>query len=201
MTTLWWLFFFEILSDLNEAVPNHLADELTRLIMTLVCKVIRHRLVQVRQNLKKDFSGWQPSIAFLYLFLFHSLLRLTSSFSQYKNLMAWSALALFTVTKQGERPAYEYPKVFNNRAKRNMIFTEPTEDSIYRNLWKSPSQEQALPSDIYLTKEKDRCNRCGDIFGPVPVEKKREESKPNRKSRHDCSSRVGILALAADLCM
>ena len=43
--------------------------------------VIRFRLVQVRRNLKKkkkDFSGWRPAIAFLYLFLFHSLLRLTS---------------------------------------------------------------------------------------------------------------------------
>ena len=46
--------FFEILSDLNQAVPNHLADgsQLTRL--TLVCEVIRYRLVQVRQNLKKE---------------------------------------------------------------------------------------------------------------------------------------------------
>ena len=42
-------------------------------------------LVQVRQNLKKDFSGWRPAIAFLYLFLFHSLLRLTSFLSQNKN--------------------------------------------------------------------------------------------------------------------
>ena len=57
---------------------------LTRL--TLVCEVIRYRLVQVRQNLKKkDFSGWRPAIAFLYFFLFHSLLRLTSFLSQYKN--------------------------------------------------------------------------------------------------------------------
>ena len=44
----------------------------------------RYRLVQVRQNLKKDFSGWRPTIAFLYLFLFHSLLRLISFLSQYK---------------------------------------------------------------------------------------------------------------------
>ena len=57
---------------------------LTRL--TLVCEVIRYRLVQVRQNLKKkDFSGWRPAITILYLFLFHSLLRLTSFFSQYKS--------------------------------------------------------------------------------------------------------------------
>ena len=55
---------------------------LTRL--TLVCEVIRHRLVQVRQNQKKDFSGWRPTSAFLYLFLFHSLLRLSSFLSQYK---------------------------------------------------------------------------------------------------------------------
>ena len=34
---------------------------------------------------KKDFSGWRPAIAFLYLFLFHSLLRLTSFLSQNKN--------------------------------------------------------------------------------------------------------------------
>ena len=57
---------------------------LTRL--TLICEVIRYRLVQVRQNhTKKDFSGWRPAIAFLYLFLFHSLLRLTFFPSQYKN--------------------------------------------------------------------------------------------------------------------
>ena len=42
---------------------------LTRL--TLVCEVIRYRLVQVRQNLKKESSGWRPAIAFLCLFLFH----------------------------------------------------------------------------------------------------------------------------------
>ena len=58
---------------------------LTRL--TLVCEVIRYRLVQVRQNQKKKhFSGWRPAIAFLYLFLFHSLLCLTSFLSQYKNV-------------------------------------------------------------------------------------------------------------------
>ena len=57
---------------------------LTRL--TLVCEVIWYRLVQVRQNLKKKrLSGWRPAIAFLYLFLFHSLLRLTSFLSQNKN--------------------------------------------------------------------------------------------------------------------
>ena len=48
--------------------------------------MIRYRLVQVQQNLKKrDFSGWRLAIAFLYLFLFHSLLRLTSFLSQNKN--------------------------------------------------------------------------------------------------------------------
>ena len=66
--------------------------QLTRL--TLVCEVIRYRLVQVRQNLKKkkkkNFSGRRPAIAFLYLFLFHSLLRLTSFLSQYKNEHCWS---------------------------------------------------------------------------------------------------------------
>ena len=70
--------FFEILSDLNQAVPNHLADEsqtrqpdagrciightLLRIVqwcirltrLTLVCEVIRYRLVEVRQNLKKE---------------------------------------------------------------------------------------------------------------------------------------------------
>ena len=60
--------------------------QLTRL--TLVCEVIRYRLFQVRHKVKKkkkDFSGWRPAIAFLYLFLFHSLLRLTFFLSQYKN--------------------------------------------------------------------------------------------------------------------
>ena len=75
----WVRYFFEILSDLNQAVPNHLADEsqtrwpdtppdhphhrrmvrwcirLTRL--NLVCEVVRYRLVQVRQNLKKRLFG------------------------------------------------------------------------------------------------------------------------------------------------
>ena len=46
---------------------------------------IRYHVVQVRQNLRKDFSGWRPAIAFLCLFLFHSLLRLTSFLSQNKN--------------------------------------------------------------------------------------------------------------------
>ena len=64
-----FFFFFEILSDLNQAVPNHLADEsqtrqpdtppdhplriLLRMVrwcirltcLTLVCEVIRYRLV------------------------------------------------------------------------------------------------------------------------------------------------------------
>ena len=37
---------------------------------------------------KKDFSGWRPAIAFLYFFLFQSLLRLASFLSQYKKLSA-----------------------------------------------------------------------------------------------------------------
>ena len=57
----------------------------TMVRLTLVCEVIRYRLVQVRQKPKKDFSGWRPAIALLYLFLFHSLLCLTSFLSQYKN--------------------------------------------------------------------------------------------------------------------
>ena len=88
-------FLFEILLDLNQVVPDHLADKrmirwcirLTRL--TFVCEVIRYRLVQVRQNLKKkkkkDLPGWRLTIAFLHLFLFHSLLPLTSILSQNKN--------------------------------------------------------------------------------------------------------------------
>ena len=67
---------------------------LTRL--TLVCEVIRYRLVQVRQNQKKDFSGWRPAIAFLYLFLFHSLLCLTYflsfSIQNMLNILPWKKL-------------------------------------------------------------------------------------------------------------
>ena len=37
------------------------------------------------QPIGRNFSGWRPAIAFLYLFLFHSLLCLTSFLSQYKN--------------------------------------------------------------------------------------------------------------------
>ena len=37
---------------------------------------------------KKDVSGWRPKITFLYLFLFHSLLHLTSFISQTKNYNA-----------------------------------------------------------------------------------------------------------------
>ena len=61
--------------------------------LTLVCEVIRCHLVQVRQNQKKDCSGWQPAIAFFYLFLFRSLLHLTYFFLQKKILRveAWSA--------------------------------------------------------------------------------------------------------------
>ena len=66
---------------------------LTRL--TLVCEVIRYRLVQVRQNLKKkNFSGWRPAIAFLYLFLFHSLLRLTFFLSQYKSVKRYANMSI-----------------------------------------------------------------------------------------------------------
>ena len=54
-------------------------------VHSLICEMIRYRLVQVRKNLKNGFSGWRPSIAFLYCFLFHSLLRLTSFLSQHKN--------------------------------------------------------------------------------------------------------------------
>ena len=35
-----------------------------------------------KEKSQKDFSGWRPAIAFLYLVLFHSLLRLTSFLSQ-----------------------------------------------------------------------------------------------------------------------
>ena len=54
---------------------------------TLVCEVIRYRLIQVRQNLnkKKNFSGWRPAMAFLYLFLYHFFTRLSSFLSQNKN--------------------------------------------------------------------------------------------------------------------
>ena len=56
-----FFFFFFFLSDLNQAVPNHLADAIRRMVrwcirltrLTLVCEVIRYRLVQVRQNQKK----------------------------------------------------------------------------------------------------------------------------------------------------
>ena len=45
---------------------------------TILKEVIRYRLVQSpTKSQKKDFSGWRPAIAFLYLFLFHSLLRLS----------------------------------------------------------------------------------------------------------------------------
>ena len=57
--------------------------------LTLVCEVIRYRLVQVHKISKKDFSGWRPAIAFLHLFIFHSLLRLTSFPSQYKNVASF----------------------------------------------------------------------------------------------------------------
>ena len=58
---------------------------LTRL--TLICEVIRYRLVQIRQNPKKRLFGLAARNRLsLSLFLFHSLLRLTSFLSQYKNI-------------------------------------------------------------------------------------------------------------------
>ena len=51
---------------------------LTRL--TLVCEVIRYRLVPADKITKKDFSGWRPAIAFLYLFLFHNRKRGSASY-------------------------------------------------------------------------------------------------------------------------
>ena len=56
--------------------------QLTRL--TLVCEVIRYHLVQARQISQTRFFGL-ARITFLYLFLFHSLLCLTSFLSQNKN--------------------------------------------------------------------------------------------------------------------
>ena len=84
----WFCKFWRLLFtfDLRTLVPNlrmvRWCIRLTRL--TLVCEVIRYRLVQVQQNLKKRLSGWRPAITFLYLFLFPSLLRLSSFLSQYK---------------------------------------------------------------------------------------------------------------------
>ena len=52
--------------------------------LTLVCEVIRYRLVQVRQNLKK--KRLFELAARNHLFVFHSLLRLISFLSQYKKL-------------------------------------------------------------------------------------------------------------------
>ena len=40
-----------------------------------------------KKNLKNDYSGWWPAIAFLRLFLFHSLLRLTFFLSQNKKAL------------------------------------------------------------------------------------------------------------------
>ena len=56
-------------------------SRLTRL--TFVCEVRRYRLVQDKISNEKT-SGWQPAIAFLYLFLFHSLLCLTFFLSRTK---------------------------------------------------------------------------------------------------------------------
>ena len=64
--------------------PSTRKVRLTRL--TLVCEVrLGTAWFKSDKISKKDFSGWRPAIAFVYLFLFHSLLRLTSFFSQYKN--------------------------------------------------------------------------------------------------------------------
>ena len=84
---------FEILSDLNQAVPNHLADKSqscwpdTPPDHPLSGK--HDWLSSVRWSgiawfksakiSRKTFSSWRPAVAFLYyLFLFRSLLRLTS---------------------------------------------------------------------------------------------------------------------------
>ena len=46
---------------------------------------IHHRTILKSDKISEnDFSGWRPAIAFLYLFLFHSLLRLTPFLSQNK---------------------------------------------------------------------------------------------------------------------
>ena len=73
---------------------------LTRL--TLVCKVIRYRSVQVRQNLKKKKKKTSrvggPQSPFLYLFLFHSLLRLILSQNKNNNLSSILHQALQSLT-------------------------------------------------------------------------------------------------------
>ena len=82
--------FIEILSDLTQQYRITSQTmvmwciRLTRL--TLACEVIRsHWFKSDKISKKKDFSGWRPAITFLYLFLFHSLLRLTSFLSPNKN--------------------------------------------------------------------------------------------------------------------
>ena len=52
--------------------------------LTLACEVIRCHWFKSDKILKKKkkTSGWRAAIAFLYLFLFHSLLRHTSLLSQ-----------------------------------------------------------------------------------------------------------------------
>ena len=69
------------------------------------------------------FSGWRPAIAFLYLFLFHSLLCLTSFLSQYKMIcrlmMALTPKRLFLsrhVAKGGSEGADE-PPFFSDQKK------------------------------------------------------------------------------------
>ena len=70
--------------------------------LILVFKVIRPRLVQVRQKSqkkKKDFSCWRSAIAFLYLFLLRSLLRLTPFLSQNnksQRVSSWHSPRLFS---------------------------------------------------------------------------------------------------------
>ena len=126
-----FFFFFEILSYLNQAVPDHLANEsqtrqpdtspdhpqkmirwcIRLTCLTLICEVIRYRLVQVWQNLKKkkNFWGWRPAIAFLYLFLFHSLLCLSSFLSQYKqSILIWPSVTFNLVELQTSNTTYPY---------------------------------------------------------------------------------------------
>ena len=72
--------FLNILSLTDRQLPT----DMGRLAET--GKVIRYRLLQVRQNLKKRLFGLAARNRLSsYLFLVHSLLRLTSFLSQYKN--------------------------------------------------------------------------------------------------------------------
>ena len=84
-STAWREELFEILSPPTPS--DRMGGWFFRLTcLTLVCQVTRYRLVHIRQK-RKVFSGWRLVIAFLYLFLFHSLLCLTYFLSQnmYKN--------------------------------------------------------------------------------------------------------------------